>query len=217
MPITALALQKAFGTKSDWRVTAYQAGRDAEKMGDTPAKLCFASPRFKDPDCTFAQYSYPSGPVLNHQTVIETKVVAIAPKQKAVLFEAEFDGGGSGRAYRIGLWAYDGKSDRFFEELTFMISDQGIYKVYPDGPMAGYVLVADAVWTPGEAHFGRHRYDISLYKMSSDQSYERILEYITPQKFAGADDPPDVPIDIFAREMPRILRLLKDIYPAARR
>jgi len=211
--VKSIPLKSQFATRSDWIITAYQAQSSAnsDSIGDDPAKLCFSRASDKRQDCTKITSGITNDPgfTYNYQTVKRLDIVPLKPSLQAVFFHAEFSAGGSGTADQFSLWTYDRKSDSFWPTLMFTTNESGGMKVISNGPLAGYVITADAAWQidKGEFHFSAHHYNITVYRLSG-QFYLKVLNYLTTRKYGGDDVAPDIAI---ACEMPRIPALLKAV------
>lgn len=194
---------------SGWTVTAYQAPppKNDYDPGDTPAKLCFSHPSHKHESCTKITSSIPNSVLFNYQTVKKLDIVQIAPNTKAVTFQAEFWGGGSGLAEQISLWLFDPVSNFWSQALVISTNESGQYKFISSGALAGNVITADPVWDfdEGESHFSAHRYEMTVYRFKA-QDYAKILTYQTKKKY---NDEQDEKIrDIIASELSNVRSLL---------
>jgi len=207
-----IALKPHLATRSDWVVTAYQAQppADPDSIPDDPAKLCFSRGRDEREDCTKITSGMPNDPgdLFNYQTVKRLDIVPLKTGVRALEFQAEFSGGGSGLGEQISLWTYSQKGDSFWPALTITSNESLQYKIVSTGPLAGYVISADAAWQSGEAHFAAHQFEITVYRLSG-QFYLKVLSYLTTQKYGGEDE--GKPTDAIGGEMPRIRSLLKAI------
>jgi len=212
--VRSIPLKAIFGTRSDWTATAYQSliPADADDIGDNPAKLCFSRPTDKREDCRKITSGQPNDPsfIYNYQTIKRFDIVPLKPGAKAIAFQAEFYGGGSGFAEQVSLWTYDRKGDFFTPALIISTNESGQYKVISTGPLSGYVITADPIWQfgKGETHFSAHQFEITVYRLSA-QSYLRVLTYLTSRKYGGEDE--GRPSDAIGGEMTRIRSLLKAV------
>jgi len=212
--VKSIPLKSHFATHSDWVVTAYQAQQssDPDSIGDDPAKLCFSRLNDKRDDCTKITSGMPNNPgfLYNYQTVRQLGIVPLKAGIQAIEFQAEFSGGGSGLGEQISIWTYDQKGDSFWPALTITSNESIQCKVISTGPLAGYVISADAVWQSdkGEAHFDAHQFEISVYRLSG-QFYLKVLTYLTTQKYGGEGERNQT--DAIGGEMTRIRSLLKAI------
>jgi hypothetical protein len=212
--VKSIPLRAIFGTRSDWTVAAYQspAPTGADDLGDTPVKLCFSRSTDRREDCTKITSGLPNDPsfVYNYQTVKQLDIVPLKPGTKAIAFQAEFYGGGSGLAEQLSFWTYDRKGDFFSPALIISTNESGQHKIINTGPLAGYIITADAVWQfdKGEGHFSAHQFEITVYRLSG-QSYLKVLTYLTTRTYGGEDE--GRPTDAIGGEMKRIISLLKAV------
>jgi len=208
--VKQIPLKQLFHTQSDWRVTAYQASGPDASTGDVPAKICFSRTGGTD-DCTFITRRLDDDTlVYNHQTVNELRIVALTSKQDGVLLSAQYSGGGSGLLNQIAIWSYDRSGDYFERVLTLSLTDSGSYQLVNAGPLEGDAISADYVWEEGESHFGSHRYRMSVNRYIGSGPHGHILQYVTRQKYPGADSSVDP--EVIRHELPRISDLLRRLY-----
>jgi DNA invertase Pin-like site-specific DNA recombinase len=62
------------------------------------------------------------------------------------------------------------------------------YKIFPDGPLSGSIIVASGIWRTGEGHFGEHQFWIEVYQYSAKDEYEhfrKVLGYVTKRKYVA--------------------------------
>jgi len=209
--VKQIPLKQLFHTKSDWRVTAYQATGPDASTGDVPAKICFARSGGRD-DCTFiTRRDEDDTLVFNHQTVNELRIVALTSKQNGILLSAQFSGGGSGLLNQIAIWSYERTGDYFQRILTLSLTEQGSYQLVATGPLQGDAISADYIWEDGESHFDAHRYAISVNHYTGSGPHGHILQYVTRRKYGG-EDSSGGGVDVIKEELPRVNTLLRNLY-----
>jgi len=200
---------KSIHFPSGWTATAYQAPRPKNDYdtGDTPAKLCFSNRSHRHDSCTKITSSSTNSILLNYQTVKKLEVVQIAADTKALLFQAEFWGGGSGYAEQVSLWLFNPTSQYWDSALVISTNEMGQYKLLSSGALAGTVITADPIWAfdEGESHFSAHRYEISVYRFKA-QDYAKMLTYRTKQKYNDEED--EKTSDVIAGELTNIRSIL---------
>jgi|HubBroStandDraft_2_1064218.scaffolds.fasta_scaffold171669_2 hypothetical protein len=209
--VKTISLKSFFKMRSDWSVSAYQANT-ADDLGSDPAKLCFVRPKDKHENCTKITSGMPNDPtfLFDYQAVTDLKVVTLKPGVSAILFHAQFSGGGSGTKEQISLWTYDPRSDWFWPALIVSPTGIGQYKVFNSGPLSGYVIVGDPEWQTGEPHFGAHQFHMTVYRLTG-LFYLEVLSYLAKQKYSVSDDDNSYPSDAIDGELPQIRTLLKSI------
>lgn len=215
--VARLNLSSAFNTKTPWVASALQATGEDASEGGNPAKLCFRGGAPSRDNCTSITKRAENDPLsFAFQTPKELRVVAISKSEKAVLFDAQFWGGGSGTLEQVSLWTYDRFGDSFASDLTFEITGLGMYRVEATGPLEGSVITADCLWAEGETHFGAHRFTVSVYANLKTAGYVKVLEYLTDRKYPGEDSPNFSPsnADVIGHEYPKIQSLIRRLYPA---
>lgn len=212
----SLPLRRPFGTRADWRVTAFQAPGDEGRFGDVPARICFNRGAAGAPESCVRLMRAATNDAerLVYQTVTGlsvTRLVRAPVPVSAVLAQAEMSYGGSGTSEQYALWSYAGADDRFARLATFQTSEQGEFQIIDNGPLAGCVVTADFLLGAGETHFGRHRFAISVHQLNAaSMTYTEILHYVTAGKYPSLDEGG---VDVIRPEMPATLRILRFVYP----
>jgi len=208
--VKTFSLKNVFGTKSDWRVTAWQPVGNESDMGEVSARLCFwMQPAEQRKYCTSITSSLPNdGIVYHYQTAQGLEVVhpdAANPSAALLKFGARFFGGGSGSLDQVSFWYYDKKADAFEPSSHITLTEQGEYRLFDKGKLEGKLVTADAVLQVGETHFSPHHFYIEAYRYDAGH-YTKILGYLTPTKYPSFEDTNT--IDVIMPEIPRIEGLL---------
>lgn len=209
--VTTLPLKAAFSTTGEWRAIASQV-TTRDKPADIPARICFAAP--DQTECTLITSRAENGAVALHYSQVKSlRIAAIAPRTKAVVFDALFPHD-LGMSIQTSLWTYDRENDQFVPALTFALTEIGKYRIFATGPLAGHVMTAEFVLGENEDRYGGHRFAITAYRLTGHR-YVQVLSYVTPDRFKGETEESDdlIEEDVFAHEMPRIRALLKQVYP----
>ena len=211
----SLNLKVLLKTKKDWHVSAYQSPEAKDEPGaGGAAKVCFWTDKTKkESGCEFINSANEFDPSTTypHQNVSRLETVKLDKSRTGVLLSAEFSGGGSGLLVRQQLWTYSPKQDSFDETLKLNMTEQGEAKFISTGPLAGYLVTADAYWQLGESHFEPHRFSIDVYKYNNNDpgSYIKILSYITAKKYPSLDEGN---INVVSPELAATIGKLKAVY-----
>jgi hypothetical protein len=152
----------------------------------TPATLCaYSVAGGATIDCFQARAS---GQVFFGQPNLD--FVSFTDSEKAVIFTARFDAGGSGSS---SLWALlvfgqNGKWRNLLPVLT--TSEQSDHLYWRSGDVSGFGLfsVADYIFEKGETHFGTHKYDIRTFEFCPSRgTYVLADQFITKETYPGLD------------------------------
>jgi hypothetical protein len=213
-PVKTLDLQNDFGTASDWHVTAWQSASQDFATGDMPARLCFWISRAEqEKNCTAITSALPDDTlVYPYQSVRELEVARpdrARPSAALLKFDARYSGGGSGWLDQISFWKYDRRTDGFEPALRVTLTEQGEYRLFDQGKLAGTLVTAEAVWQGDETHFAPHRFYIEVYRYDAKAGYVKMLGYLTALKYPGLDDVEK--IDVIRHEIPGIVELMSFI------
>lgn len=207
--VKTLALKEPFGTKKDWKVTAYQPAE--HQTGDIAAKVCFwVDPAIRDYHCE---------PVLIFHGLQSVKELSVVPVKRAipaiwgVLLVAYSTGVSIGPQTSVTIWTYD----RFYDEFQFAgftaVSEIGEYRILSEGPFAGYLIAADGLPEKGGHSAPRHfKMEIEKYGQLENErigGYRQVLGYITSKTY----DPKEV--EVITPELGNIQRFLGVVYPAS--
>ncbi len=214
--VKTLSLKEEFSTISDWYVTVWQAeggvsDDDDPRMGDLPAKICFwNSQNDTKQQCTeITSSSETDEKFYKYQTIKELSVIKpIANKHTKLLkFVTEFSAGTPNGLDQLSFWQYDKDYDDFRQTGEITISEQGEYKLFDKGKLAGLLITASARWQVGvEAIFSPHKFYVNIYQYNdSINGYINILGYLTPKKYPSFDDVDK--IDVISNEIGRIIKL----------
>jgi hypothetical protein len=215
-PALSLPLRKAFATRADWRVTAYQAPGDEGRLGDIPARICFNRGAAGEPEnCTkLMRAATNDSERLVYQTVTGLSVTRLQradPPVNAVLAQADMSYGAGASSTQYALWGYAARGDTFRPLATFQLSDQGELQIFDSGALAGMVITAEFVLGAGETHYGRHRFSISVHQLNPlTMTYTELLRYVTRGKYRSLDEGG---VDVVRPEQAETLRILKYLYP----
>jgi len=205
--VKTLALKEPFGTKKDWKVTAYQP--EEHQMGDIAAKVCF----WVDP----AQRDYHCESVLHFHGLQSVKKLTLVPVRRAnpavwgVLLVAYSNRSADGSRTSVTIWTYD----RFYDDFEFAgvtaVSEIGEYRILSEGPFAGYLIAAEG--TREEAgHSGPRHFKMEIDKYGRVEGertagYRQVLGYVTSKTYDSKE------VQVITPELGNIQCFLGVVYP----
>lgn len=96
------------------------------------------------------------------------------------------------------------------ELAGFILSDLGGYTVLKEGPLAGTVVTADAMWLPPEAHYGKHHFRITL-RVVTDFWSQPLFSYVTPDMYDPVEEPAKFEL-LLERERPMLMEIFGRLY-----
>jgi hypothetical protein len=210
--VKTLMLKQSFGTTKDWKVTAYQPDEHQEVhlAENVESKVCFwVDPAGKESSCQSVSGTY------GYQSVKQLTVVPLRKANPAVwgvLLDVKSSGGGSGWRDSITIWTYESSEDEFKKAIGTEVSNIDEYRVFSEGPLAGFLVIASGLWVGDEGHFGPHYFSMEMLKNGrlgegSAERYRYLLQYITSKKYESEE------IRVITPELDNIQRFLGIIYP----
>jgi len=213
--VKSLQLDPILKTNAGWRVTAYEAENIENKYElEIPAKLCFEnSTKTTQQKCFYPEYILDKMTTYKCQFVKNLSIIALCKNQihsKAVLFTAEFFGGGSGSLKLITLWSFNNKENNFINLLPpVAITEQGEYQFFINlkDNIGCLFIKADYIFGDDETHFSPHRYRIKIYRYSKKtNSFKFVNKYETKVKYKSLNDVDE--ISVIKYEKKKILDLI---------
>lgn len=140
------------------------------------------------------------------------EVVQFAKDRSALLFSAS-TGGVSGRGIHYALLAAEGGKelqDLFLGDVSVSNQSRTAFWSEPDLSDTKIFVDSDAMWGPGEVHYGEHRYVLSIYVWEGS-NYWLADRYITSRWYDfDAND------DVLGSEKAEIIARLKKVLPGIR-
>lgn len=201
--IKIIKLRQEFNTRQDWQVSAYQTADKNLEFSEVPSRLCFSADH-QSPVC-HAITSKLANEELGY-AYQQVKELSVISKPHLVKFVAEFSAGGSGWLDQISFWQYEKATDSFQKAGLITLTEQGEYKLFDSGKMAGLLVTADAHLGEKETHFSRHRFYITIYRYKKGDGFEQTYGYLTEKKYPSFDNVEK--IDVISHEIARIKKRL---------
>lgn len=184
-------------------VMVYGPERESDSgPAPSPAKLCIEGP--PEEQCYTAPKDFGWSPMV--------EVVEFAKDRSALLFSAS-TGGVSGWGIHYALVAPDGGKeldDLFLGDVSVSNQNRTAFWNEPDLSDAKIFVNADALWGPGEGHYGDHRFTMSAYLWTGSY-YSLADRYITSRWYSE-----DANDDVLGSERAEIIARLKKVLPGIR-
>ncbi len=162
-------------------------GHDGLARNPRPAKLCaYAVPGGARVDCFEPRakgWAFFGNP--------RARTVRLTGSEKAVLFSASSNGGGSGSAtlWALLIFGRDRKWKNLLPVVTTSEQSDHLYWFSSDISPYGLFTIADYVWEKGEFHFSEHRYRIETFEFCPlGGTYALADQFVTRRKFPGLDE-----------------------------
>jgi hypothetical protein len=165
-----------------------------------PAKVCIEEPPKEQ--CYTAPKDFGGSP--------QVEVVQLSKQMTALFFSAN-GGGVSGWPVHFDLLRPspgNALDSLFGEDITLSNQSQTAFWGEPALSEEKIFVTANVFFGPGDAHYGEHRYEISVY-LWSEPYYWQVDQYVT---FRWYDL--DAKADVLRSERPEILSRLKRVVPA---
>lgn len=192
--VKTIPLYDVFKTKEKWHVSAYQAKEKDLELTELPAKLCFWRDATKNEQICYDAQATLDKDLLKFQFVDELSIIQLFKRKEpthGILFISKFSGGGSGWLYRVTIWNYNVKENKFVNLLpTICISNQAEYKImfFGDKATEMFFVTADYIAGYNETHFAPHKYEIKIYQHKKNKGFEFAGKYTTKSKYKSLDD-----------------------------
>jgi hypothetical protein len=203
--ILSLDLSKPFGTRSAWRLTAYQGPEIQNPIGASEDKvpgrvdLCLSDDNERSCNSTLqrALRSSAGDDLFSEPHFLNEARVVYAKSKRALLLVqvSSLHSGDGDQRVATQVFAYERAKDRFvsiYQHLTERNNNQEVRYIV-NGSLKGDIIVVEPT---NDAPFG---YWITVDELTASITYRRVLHYRSATRYADGN-----PLAVIDSEMPNI-------------